>query len=174
MLRRKSRCSAPISRNVVRVKTFTSSKFSKCKTPTSVDEGIDVTSNPLPIPDLESRAKSLNETSSWDIETCRRVVLSGVDEDTSNAVCSQNEVNPEILIAAIKGADDRMYFGSATANQANIGIIESIEVKKERKAWKRPKLTFAQQTFERTGRNEPCPCGSGKKFKRCCLKKELI
>ena len=23
----------------------------------------------------------------------------------------------------------------------------------------------------RTGRNAPCPCGSGKKFKRCCLKK---
>lgn len=22
------------------------------------------------------------------------------------------------------------------------------------------------------GRNEPCPCGSGKKFKRCCLRKE--
>jgi len=20
------------------------------------------------------------------------------------------------------------------------------------------------------GRNEPCPCGSGKKYKRCCLK----
>lgn len=23
------------------------------------------------------------------------------------------------------------------------------------------------------GRNDPCPCGSGKKYKRCCLKKEL-
>ena len=23
----------------------------------------------------------------------------------------------------------------------------------------------------RTGRNDPCPCGSGKKFKKCCLKK---
>jgi uncharacterized protein len=22
----------------------------------------------------------------------------------------------------------------------------------------------------RIGRNDPCPCGSGKKFKRCCLK----
>ena len=22
---------------------------------------------------------------------------------------------------------------------------------------------------ESVGRNEPCPCGSGKKFKRCCL-----
>ena len=23
----------------------------------------------------------------------------------------------------------------------------------------------------RVGRNEPCPCGSGKKFKKCCLEK---
>ena len=23
--------------------------------------------------------------------------------------------------------------------------------------------------FEKTGRNEPCPCGSGLKFKRCCI-----
>ncbi|MFQ9949657.1 MAG: SEC-C metal-binding domain-containing protein [Escherichia coli] len=22
---------------------------------------------------------------------------------------------------------------------------------------------------EKTGRNDPCPCGSGKKFKQCCL-----
>lgn len=22
----------------------------------------------------------------------------------------------------------------------------------------------------RVGRNEPCPCGSGKKFKKCCLR----
>ena len=23
-----------------------------------------------------------------------------------------------------------------------------------------------------TGRNDPCPCGSGKKFKRCCMEKD--
>ena len=23
--------------------------------------------------------------------------------------------------------------------------------------------------YPRTGRNEPCPCGSGKKYKNCCL-----
>lgn len=23
------------------------------------------------------------------------------------------------------------------------------------------------------GRNEPCPCGSGKKYKKCCMKKGL-
>jgi hypothetical protein len=24
----------------------------------------------------------------------------------------------------------------------------------------------------KTGRNDPCPCGSGKKYKHCCLKKD--
>ncbi len=28
-------------------------------------------------------------------------------------------------------------------------------------------------TGEKIGRNAPCPCGSGKKYKRCCLSKEL-
>jgi uncharacterized protein YecA (UPF0149 family) len=26
-----------------------------------------------------------------------------------------------------------------------------------------------QFTRKKTGRNETCPCGSGKKFKKCCL-----
>jgi transposase-like protein len=31
---------------------------------------------------------------------------------------------------------------------------------------------FAQHTNpEKIGRNEPCPCGSGQKYKRCCLNK---
>ena len=25
--------------------------------------------------------------------------------------------------------------------------------------------------MEKTGRNDPCPCGSGKKYKKCCLPK---
>jgi len=27
-----------------------------------------------------------------------------------------------------------------------------------------------QKNYAHTGRNDPCPCGSGKKFKRCCMK----
>ena len=27
-------------------------------------------------------------------------------------------------------------------------------------------------TAKKTGRNDPCPCGSGKKFKQCCSSKE--
>ncbi|MFC1739441.1 anaerobic sulfatase maturase [Planctomycetota bacterium] len=32
-------------------------------------------------------------------------------------------------------------------------------------------LTIGTQTITKTGRNEPCPCGSGKKYKNCCLNK---
>lgn len=28
--------------------------------------------------------------------------------------------------------------------------------------------------FPQVGRNDPCPCGSGKKYKRCCLPKHLV
>ena len=36
----------------------------------------------------------------------------------------------------------------------------------------RRQLASAQQESKRIGRNDPCPCGSGKKFKRCCMRKQ--
>jgi uncharacterized protein YecA (UPF0149 family) len=30
------------------------------------------------------------------------------------------------------------------------------------------------QVAHQLGRNEPCPCGSGKKFKKCCLGKSMV
>jgi preprotein translocase subunit SecA len=32
----------------------------------------------------------------------------------------------------------------------------------------RPQMATAARTDERIGRNDPCPCGSGKKYKKCC------
>lgn len=26
----------------------------------------------------------------------------------------------------------------------------------------------------KTGRNDPCPCGSGKKYKKCCMLKDAL
>ena len=36
---------------------------------------------------------------------------------------------------------------------------------------KRTRFYYPQRPLYRAGRNEPCPCGSGRKFKRCCLGK---
>ena len=32
------------------------------------------------------------------------------------------------------------------------------------------KKPVVRRASERIGRNEPCPCGSGKKYKKCCGK----
>ena len=28
--------------------------------------------------------------------------------------------------------------------------------------------TYVKSASEKVGRNDPCPCGSGKKYKKCC------
>jgi len=42
----------------------------------------------------------------------------------------------------------------------------------------RSRYTYSSTTFVRdrpkTGRNEPCPCGSGKKFKKCCGSRSML
>ena len=43
------------------------------------------------------------------------------------------------------------------------GEVEKPSAEKEKKKKLQP--VRAQPT---TGRNEPCPCGSGKKYKKCC------
>jgi len=34
-------------------------------------------------------------------------------------------------------------------------------------------LPQPRQGARRIGRNDPCPCGSGKKYKQCCGKKDI-
>lgn len=59
------------------------------------------------------------------------------------------------------------------------GDLEDIEIRlglREKRATKRKKMfdfmdLVEEDNTEKIGRNEPCPCGSGKKYKKCCLKK---
>jgi len=38
-------------------------------------------------------------------------------------------------------------------------------------SWLRSLGTTREAAIPRVGRNDPCPCGSGKKFKACCIDK---
>jgi hypothetical protein len=42
---------------------------------------------------------------------------------------------------------------------------------KPRQAWCPHRVHGDKQLEEKLGRNDLCPCGSGKRFKRCCVKK---
>jgi preprotein translocase subunit SecA len=51
----------------------------------------------------------------------------------------------------------------------NMARIQSIEVKPEEESRKNnlPPLNISPEELAKVGRNDPCPCGSGKKFKKC-------
>jgi len=42
----------------------------------------------------------------------------------------------------------------------NAPIIKAVEFTKK-------------QSTKKIGRNDPCPCGSGKKYKKCCLNNDI-
>ena len=48
-------------------------------------------------------------------------------------------------------------------------LLDSAKREEITKAYKKSKTVIKEKT---PGRNDPCPCGSGKKYKNCCLNKE--
>ncbi len=71
------------------------------------------------------------------------------------------------LLKEFKGkSNDLKIYSSTTvlykskAFSQTLGIIEENEEK--------PKLDLSKIDISKIGRNDPCPCGSGKKFKKCC------
>ena len=54
-----------------------------------------------------------------------------------------------------------------SSNKATGAVMDNAPtVVEENKSVKQK--TVVKSEFEKTGRNDPCPCGSGKKFKQCC------
>ncbi|WP_088178172.1 SEC-C metal-binding domain-containing protein [Methyloversatilis discipulorum] len=51
---------------------------------------------------------------------------------------------------------------------ADITVFELPAYQAKGEVLRRARLKKAIKTRRRIGRNEPCPCGSGKKFKKCC------
>lgn len=45
------------------------------------------------------------------------------------------------------------------------------EEEEEEKEGFLPRLTPFQRREKRVGRNSPCPCGSGRKYKNCCMRR---
>ncbi len=87
------------------------------------------------------------------------------DEDTAAAISRLS-----LLIAIARG--DSMLDSiaiNAMSDRAHIEIAGHILAVHDRRMRGGPMPAASPGTHAaRAGRNEPCPCGSGKKFKRCC------
>ena len=51
---------------------------------------------------------------------------------------------------------------TSTAIGNNVDMSKYVRQRKTR--------TIIRENSDKIGRNDPCPCGSGKKYKNCCLK----
>ncbi|MDO9534830.1 MAG: tetratricopeptide repeat protein [Bacillota bacterium] len=70
------------------------------------------------------------------------------------------------------------YHAAEDYTQAHKAVWEGLEVS-NRKGWDNLELYDEEEDYQlqpyrrpepKVGRNEPCPCGSGKKYKKCCGK----
>ena len=51
--------------------------------------------------------------------------------------------------------------------------VEDIYFEKHGIPYEYPGIKSTDIKKKKVGRNDPCPCGSGKKFKKCCLGKGI-
>ncbi len=81
----------------------------------------------------------------------------------------------EAMIAAIREETiRRMFLFRLKTNQE----VKRVKVAKETGTAAAGKTTVKKQPIrnaaKKVGPNEPCPCGSGKKYKKCCMQKDKI
>ncbi|MFA6436754.1 MAG: preprotein translocase subunit SecA [Candidatus Paceibacterota bacterium] len=75
---------------------------------------------------------------------------------------------PIILQGAAKTQDQNKPLLSQVKKDAPENAIERFSKEQEQK---QSSNDNTPPEFKHVGRNDPCPCGSGKKFKKCCLEK---
>ena len=71
------------------------------------------------------------------------------------------EIEPETLFYNMLAAGADYLFGLPQW----VDILGEDQMKEIAKAYKKSKTVVKEKKI---GRNEPCPCGSGKKYKHCC------
>ena len=68
----------------------------------------------------------------------------------------------------INGNKYEVVVGDITDNIATLTVNgEEYTVETEKQAEPEKKKPVVKKASEKVGRNDPCPCGSGKKFKAC-------
>ncbi|MBE6955750.1 MAG: hypothetical protein E7449_07605, partial [Ruminococcaceae bacterium] len=78
----------------------------------------------------------------------------------------------ETMVNSIRAETIRRLFLARIQKQAPIERKRVAKVTNVGGSDKTVKRQPAQRKVK-VGRNEPCPCGSGKKYKNCCLDKDL-
>lgn len=88
--------------------------------------------------------------------------LAGTDDGGSGGYAAAAAIDPAWI-----GDYDRWTFAAPFAHLA--GRLDLVPEPMLAKLEATKPAAPTRVSVARVGRNEPCPCGSGKKYKRCCI-----
>lgn len=89
-------------------------------------------------------------------------------EHTQVAMIAAGE-SDRTLLELTYGADSPTLATMATVSLNGLSTEHLDRLKEKATDFKEKRLARSVANFGKLGRNEQCPCGSGKKFKRCCM-----
>jgi uncharacterized protein len=119
-----------------------------------------------------------------DFQTWCAGYLDGVElavpawDEVGDAMDVDELLFPFIVLAGELPEDEKSRFSAAEwsdlVRSCEGGIADAIVQVREYWEALRHRPTTVRRDASKVGRNDPCPCGSGKKFKHCCAKREAM
>ena len=137
----------------------------------------DIYAELLKDPDTEVKGtvKELAEKYNVDIMT-----MTGFLDGINESLVVENDIQnmDEDTVVSLNFDNEKLYYNMVAAKADWLyGLPEWNDVLSEERREELYKEQKKSGTFVRNGRkigrNEPCPCGSGKKFKQCCMGKGI-
>ena len=122
-----------------------------------------------PTQKIEGTVKSLAETYNTDIET-----MTGFLDGINDSLVKENDLDnmEENTPLELEIDTEKLYMNMVQCNAEWLYTLpqwDAIYTKEEQEAlYKKEKSSHTIVKPPKIGRNDPCPCGSGKKYKKCC------
>ena len=91
-----------------------------------------------------------------------------IGEQTTDLIFKMEQLDDDFVSETWVGA-------SATHSEAeSLSTMQAENQEYTNTSQSDAKLEPIRNRSEKVGRNDPCPCGSGKKYKQCCLRKQNL
>ena len=100
------------------------------------------------------------------------VMWAGIRDRATEAVFRMEEMGDEEAQAALWAGARATHAAAISASQARQAQLDASEQQTNTAGGEGKKAEPIRNTAAKVGRNDPCPCGSGKKYKNCHMKME--
>jgi uncharacterized protein len=93
--------------------------------------------------------------------------VDAIDHVRTVMICT-NDSDSLLLELSYQSDKTLSHLDWSIVDLEGLSVTEIARLRKEGEKLKEKRITKAVQLSGKIGRNQLCPCGSGKKFKRCC------